>query len=273
MLYFCWMNLKLFITLVLCGVCFSSISMAGEYKNVVVIKDTTISIRGEYIAEIKFAENGFTTNCSYPEVIQDLKEKADKLGANLIVITRHKMPDVWSSCHRITASAYKVENTRDYENEIEWNRNRKLEWDDFKAEPDSPPMSAQSFCMISYETNNFTLFKRVKYFVKTTFIPGNSWVTADGKQSLQLLKHEQAHFDLWEIYARKFYKELIENKRYAFSIAKVNALLFDIRIKCMKRHDLYDKETKHGTIAEEQEKWNKIIEDELVQLDAYANHF
>ncbi len=252
----------------------NSHAIAREYKHVTVVTDTNIQITGEYITEIKFKEKGFTTNCSYPEVIQKLKESALENGANLMQITAHKQPDFWSSCHRISVALYKVANPRSYEDTITWSHNNKLTWDDFRAQPNNlTKMSAESSCGISYSTNRISLLKGIKYYVTTLFLPNDSWVNNEGINSQHLLNHEQKHFDIWEIYARRFYKELISNKKYSFSILHVDNLLFDIHVQCMKRQNEYDKETDHSRNLEMQAKWDNIIESELAELEEYANHY
>jgi len=62
------------------------------------------------LGSINIGDSGFTVNCSYQQVINDLQNQARKMGGNLLYITEHKVPDSSSTCHRISANVYKVDN-------------------------------------------------------------------------------------------------------------------------------------------------------------------
>jgi len=64
----------------------------------------------EKLGTIKVGDTGFSVNCSYATVLDNAKTEARKVGGNVLKITKHKKPDLWSSCHRITAEVYKVDN-------------------------------------------------------------------------------------------------------------------------------------------------------------------
>lgn len=90
---------------------------------------------GIEVGSIKSGDNGLSTNCTYFEVIDKLKQMARENGANVIKVTEHKGPDRLSSCDRFTAKIYKVPDFRKHEKGIEWSPNRKLTWEDFKGSP------------------------------------------------------------------------------------------------------------------------------------------
>ena len=60
------------------------------------------------LGSISVGDSGFTTQCSYQEVIRDAINMARDMGGNVLQITEHKEPDIWSSCHRIKADVYHV---------------------------------------------------------------------------------------------------------------------------------------------------------------------
>ena len=60
-----------------------------------------------FIGSIKIGDSGFTTKCSYLEVIELAKLEARKAGGNIVKITEHKPPSMGSTCHRISASILK----------------------------------------------------------------------------------------------------------------------------------------------------------------------
>ena len=70
---------------------------------------------GIEIGTIKSGDNGLSTNCTYFEVIDKLKQIARQSGANVIKITEHKGPDELSSCERLRARIYRVPNFRKHE--------------------------------------------------------------------------------------------------------------------------------------------------------------
>ena len=68
----------------------------------------------EKLGTIKVGDSGFSTDCDYTVVIDKAKTEARKVGGNALKITKHSLPDIWSSCHRITADVLKVENIENY---------------------------------------------------------------------------------------------------------------------------------------------------------------
>jgi len=62
----------------------------------------------EKLGEVKIGDTGFSTKCDFETVLEAAKVEARKAGGNLLKITDHTYPDLASSCHRITATIYKV---------------------------------------------------------------------------------------------------------------------------------------------------------------------
>ena len=62
------------------------------------------------IGEVKVGDSGLTMKCDYSTVIQAAQMEARKAGGNAIKIIQHKTPDLFSSCHRITAKILKIQN-------------------------------------------------------------------------------------------------------------------------------------------------------------------
>ncbi len=60
----------------------------------------------EFVGSVNVGEGGFTTRCSYQDVMRLIDMEARKSGANLIHIISHKEPDLTSKCHRISAKLY-----------------------------------------------------------------------------------------------------------------------------------------------------------------------
>lgn len=143
-------------------------------------------------------------------------------------------------------------------NKICWNENRKLTWDDFTVKNGD---SSQNF---SAATSYGMIFKFKLNSVIPYFRKDKSWVLLSEKSSLDLLGHEQLHFDIVELFARKMRRELeISDENDLEKIYHCNILISD------EFQDRYDSETNHGITDSEQNCWIKYVKDELKKLDTY----
>ena len=88
-----------------------------------------------------------------------------------------------------------------------------------------------------------------------------------------ILQHEQGHFDITELFARKLAKELKEYKfnprKYQDDVSKIYKKLMDEKEEYQNK---YDKETDFSRNKEQQAEWLEKIKDELDELDEYANY-
>lgn len=71
--------------------------------------DKALPSNSEIIGEVNIDDAGLTTNCSYDYVVELAKVEARKAGGNALKITRHITPDLYSSCHRISAQILLVD--------------------------------------------------------------------------------------------------------------------------------------------------------------------
>ena len=149
---------------------------------------------------------------------------------------------------------------------INWSHDRKLTWEDFKGKPTA---SKSNMLAVTCSNINFT-YKHSKglitnYEIKSVFIKDKSWTITS---NLKALAHEQLHFDINELYARKIRKSFD-------SLANKNNYLMENYIKVyntytVKRNRinrLYDTEVYGNDIALKQ--WIKKINNELEELDNY----
>lgn len=64
----------------------------------------------EVLGQIKIGDTGFTTkNGNYAAVLNIAKDEARKAGGNVVKITEHQSPDMFSSIHRIKADILRVD--------------------------------------------------------------------------------------------------------------------------------------------------------------------
>ncbi len=61
------------------------------------------------LGTIEIGDSGFSTNCNYETVISTAIEETRKAGGNGLLIISHKLPDFWSSCHRIVAKVLLID--------------------------------------------------------------------------------------------------------------------------------------------------------------------
>lgn len=68
----------------------------------------------EKLGTVKVGDSGFSTNCDYDVVLDKAKTESRKVGGNALKITEHKLPDIWSSCHKITADVLRIDDIENY---------------------------------------------------------------------------------------------------------------------------------------------------------------
>jgi hypothetical protein len=152
---------------------------------------------------------------------------------------------------------------------IDWSPTQKLTWEDFKAPPD---MNCRNAALTASAIQfNFTYDGQLKYTITCQFDKNKSW----GKVKTDyILSHEQGHFDITEIFARKLNKSLAE-----YTVGNVKSLNKDLnKIYESTMHQLnnmqnvYDSETNFSINKEKQAEWLEKINKELKDLNNYANY-
>jgi len=151
------------------------------------------------------------------------------------------------------------------DNIIKWTDRHDLQWKDFKGPADqSSPYGALTHSGMRYsfgmrqEGEKISLsFEVFSYFDKD-----DSWVKKD-KASDALLAHEQVHFDISEVFARKLHKAFTKYK-YKKTFQQDIEAIFQKTVQEMEDFQKqYDDETDHSKNKPEQMKWEKKIEDLL----------
>lgn len=59
------------------------------------------------VGEVRYGENGFSTDCSYAENMERVRQQACGLGADVVQITAQNFPNFVSTCYRVRASLYR----------------------------------------------------------------------------------------------------------------------------------------------------------------------
>lgn len=153
---------------------------------------------------------------------------------------------------------------------IYWSENSKLQYSDFQQEAPINPqyngMSSTSF-QYYYWFNQDSLFIESKSF----FLKKESWLF---QKDSATLKHEQGHFDISEIYCRKFRYELSALLSEGIDTSQLKTQL-DSLIKinyhqCLSIHDKYDAEVK-SVYGNEQHSWNNRIFNKLEESSNFKS--
>lgn len=152
---------------------------------------------------------------------------------------------------------------------INWSEEKKLVWDDFQAAPqkngDVAALTATHLGFAYTVANG-----KVSYNIECRFEKNRSWGLVKNNW---ILKHEQGHFDIAEIFARKLFKEI---SAYQFNKNTFQNDLEAIYKKIMdekeKFQDNYDDETDFSRNKPMQEEWLKKINSNLNESKNWASY-
>lgn len=152
--------------------------------------------------------------------------------------------------------------------DISWTAERRLTWDDFKGRVDrSSNKAAMTDSGISMAVSCDGGVPKAT--VSCSFSPKRSWLRGEGSPGL--LRHEQLHFDITELFARRLRKELASISDCRVLAKKAEAMHSQMFEASSRYQDRYDRETQHGTRPEEQAQWQLRIEKELAELAEFAS--
>jgi hypothetical protein len=155
---------------------------------------------------------------------------------------------------------------------IYWSKDYKLTWNDFKASPKNISTNA-AITSAGFGIEPYTISSNsdsVVLNMNVFFVKNESWVKQNAK-TLPLLNHEQCHFDINELYARKFRQQI---KKYKFTNASFLENFPKLFLKYQNERDayqnLYDKQTDHSRIQAKQLEWELKVAKELEILEAFS---
>lgn len=154
--------------------------------------------------------------------------------------------------------------TADY---IIWDESRPLSWEDFRGVVNDAS-HADAATAIHISAKPYLQKKKIYYVVDACFVPDKSW---SREESETLLRHEQLHFDLAELYARKVRKKISEYRQMGVrDVAEYNHAISKILQESNRVDIQYDFDTLHGTLPARQSQWEKNIALELKILKPFA---
>ncbi|WP_292010095.1 DUF922 domain-containing protein [Chryseobacterium sp.] len=157
---------------------------------------------------------------------------------------------------------------------IIWQEGQKLNWSQFKSNTNKKGNNVVAYTHCGWEYTVVTSTNPnipIKIEIITIFNEDKSW--KDPKHiNDYVLNHEQKHFDIAEIYARKLRKEVSEKIKTSGDFKRSFQALYN-RVSNEYRdfQILYDKDTQHGINEEKQAEYNVVITRELENLKNFKD--
>jgi hypothetical protein len=153
---------------------------------------------------------------------------------------------------------------------IKWDANRPLKLTDYtvkqQIQNNSVALSYVGITIHSALGDKVMTVEIYAYFDKR-----GSWISK-GYVDTTTLNHEQVHFDIGEVYARKFRQQLLSMKFTADNfITKSNSIYKTIMKSLKKEQTQYDKDIKKEE-NKKQIEWNEKVKNELMELDEYKDN-
>jgi hypothetical protein len=158
--------------------------------------------------------------------------------------------------------------------EIPWSAERRLAWADFRGPaPGGTVEVARTVYILSAESR--CRGQEFQFKVVALFLPMHSWVRphvlVDPDARARVLAHEQTHFDLTEVYARRMRRHFAELYNPCGLVEEGVRTFVDRFVREeAEAQGRYDKETRYGLDAARQDRWNRDIADMLAALEKFA---
>jgi hypothetical protein len=157
------------------------------------------------------------------------------------------------------------------EEKIEWTEDRKLSWADFKGVPNGPPdyvASTNSGVSFSFSYKEINGISEIDYTIRSNFYPNLSWYRPT-KVSNYILEHEQMHFDISELCARKLRKALKTIPRDRDFKSKAEVLYEQNEKERRELQAQYDTDSDHSNNQEEEYRWRTYVAEQLTVYDSW----
>ncbi|MGI4738271.1 MAG: DUF922 domain-containing protein [Janthinobacterium lividum] len=153
---------------------------------------------------------------------------------------------------------------------IRWSASRPLTVVDFKGRP----RTTQTHAALTSANINTGAICKGDVFVGTaqaSFDPVASWVREPTTMTPALLRHEQLHFDIAEVYARRLRQQLatmrLSCSKLGDRFERVSQAAY---AAWQKAEDDYDLDTRHGLEHARQTQWEAQVRQQLLDLAEFA---
>ncbi len=159
------------------------------------------------------------------------------------------------------------------EPEMAWSPNYKLQWSDFKGQPNaSSDAAATTASGITFGYRMSETDGQVESFkadVTAHFYPNKSWFKPE-EVSAHILEHEQLHFDITELHARKLRRQINQLKVSNSVNKQLESNHKQILQELGAMQDAYDAACDFSRNKEQQQLWKETITKQLQELKAYT---
>src|SRR5262245_51785173 len=158
---------------------------------------------------------------------------------------------------------------------VPWSASRRLTWDDFRGVPPAGEKERAAetayslFYAVSCKGHTFD------FQIIAAVLPRQSWVRpsvlTDAVQNSRTLRHEQTHFDLSEVHARRMRRYFAELSSPCMKSSSELEALSDrlIRDEAAAQRR-YDEETSHGRLAQRQATWDADVAKQIAALGKFV---
>ena len=147
----------------------------------------------------------------------------------------------------------------------------KLTWKNFRAKANKRS-NFQALTYSGLELSMQSDAEGIHISTYAIFNPRKSWTKE--KKSAYLLNHEQQHFNLTELYARK-YRAALQTHKFKKSGAdlfkEIQTLYKNFYTQMERQQKKYDKESEHSKNKDQQGKWDQTIQGELIELKHFSD--
>ncbi|NND63103.1 MAG: DUF922 domain-containing protein [Flavobacteriaceae bacterium] len=155
------------------------------------------------------------------------------------------------------------------EEKIVWNEDRPLSWEDFRGVPnraDNFVASTNSGVSFSFSFKERDGIATINYTVVSNFYPDLSWYRPE-RVTQYILEHEQTHFDISELHARKLRKGLSQLPHDRNFKDRAEEIYNTLEAERRAMQTQYDRESDHSNIDEAEYKWRRFVAEQLALLD------
>jgi hypothetical protein len=152
---------------------------------------------------------------------------------------------------------------------ISWGEGKKLTWADYKGQAKADTDAAAStatYLGIEYNFNS----KGFGYKITCSFSKTKSWGL---HKTDYILAHEQGHFDIAEIFARKLNMKMSDYKFNKNNFKTDLRKIYEgITAEKEEMQNEYDRQTNHSINKDKQTEWLKKIDQLLREYKAFAGY-
>ncbi len=159
-----------------------------------------------------------------------------------------------------------------WENEhtIVWHPERKLKIGEFRGDTLNRPNQAMTSASIHYLTEENRLSGKIRVHAACVFNCRGSYFKRSSLDSL-VLAHEQAHFDICELYRRKLLSRFEQEIKSHKDLKQKHQMIFEeVMREYRNKQNAYDEEVYRNNHYQAQRKWSDWVAVELERMEKYA---